>query len=115
MWMITTALTMTLLVGLAVDLGGQVYAKQRAQDLAAQAARTVPGDTPSSTPSRQHSCPPPRAGMTGTSLDPRIAAGQPGAACVRPPQPASGDLPSAAQDEVAADDEQGEGEYPRTE
>lgn len=39
-WMITTALTMTLLVGLAVDLGGQVYAKQRAQDLAAQAARS---------------------------------------------------------------------------
>ena len=28
-------------------------------------------------------------------------------------QAASGDLLSAAQDEVAADDEQGEGEYPR--
>lgn len=64
--------------------------------------------------------------MTGTSLDPRIAAGQPGAVCVSLTQPASaesagvsqrqaasGDLPSAAQDEVAADDEQGEGEYPR--
>ena len=38
-WAITTAMTLTLLVGLAVDLGGQVYAKQRAQDIAAQAAR----------------------------------------------------------------------------
>lgn len=38
-WMITTALTMMLLLGLAVDLGGQVQAKQRAQDIAAQAAR----------------------------------------------------------------------------
>lgn len=38
-WMITTALTMILLIGLAVDLGGQVHAKQRAQDIAAEAAR----------------------------------------------------------------------------
>ncbi len=38
-WMITASLVMTILVGLAVDLGGQVYAEQRAQDLAAQAAR----------------------------------------------------------------------------
>lgn len=38
-WMISTALTMVLLVGLAVDLSGQVHAKQRAQDIAAQAAR----------------------------------------------------------------------------
>jgi len=38
-WAITTAMTLTLLAGLAVDLGGQVYAKQRAQDVAAQAAR----------------------------------------------------------------------------
>ena len=30
---------MIILAGLAVDLGGQVYAKQRAQDIAAQAAR----------------------------------------------------------------------------
>lgn len=37
--MITTALTLVLLVGLAVDLGGQVHAKQRAQDIAAEAAR----------------------------------------------------------------------------
>ena len=56
--------------------------------------------------------------MTGTSLDPRIAAGQPEPADpggIRRHQAASGDLPSAAQDEVADDDEQGEGEYPRTE
>lgn len=38
-WMITTAVVMILLVGLAVDLSGQVYAKQRAQDVAAEAAR----------------------------------------------------------------------------
>jgi Flp pilus assembly protein TadG len=38
-WMITTALTLVLLVGLAVDLSGRVYAKQRAQDIAAEAAR----------------------------------------------------------------------------
>jgi Flp pilus assembly protein TadG len=38
-WMITTALTLMLLVGLAVDLGGQVHAKQRAQNIAAEAAR----------------------------------------------------------------------------
>jgi len=38
-WMITTALTMVLLVGLAVDLGGQVLAKQHAQVVALEAAR----------------------------------------------------------------------------
>lgn len=38
-WMATTSLAMTMLVGLAVDLGGQVHAQQRAHDLAAQAAR----------------------------------------------------------------------------
>ena len=38
-WMITTALSLVLLVGLAVDSGGQVHAKQRAQDIAAEAAR----------------------------------------------------------------------------
>ncbi|MHB1010958.1 MAG: TadE/TadG family type IV pilus assembly protein [Cellulomonas sp.] len=38
-WMITTALTMIVLVGLAVDLGGQVLAKQRAQVIAFEAAR----------------------------------------------------------------------------
>nr|WP_242511299.1 pilus assembly protein [Cellulomonas sp. HLT2-17] len=37
--MITTALTMVLLVGLAVDLGGQVLAKQHAQVVAFEAAR----------------------------------------------------------------------------
>jgi len=39
LWMITTALTMVLLVGLAVDLGGQVLAKQHAQVVAFEAAR----------------------------------------------------------------------------
>ena len=38
-WMITTAMTMILLVGLAVDLSGRVLAKQRAQSIAAEAAR----------------------------------------------------------------------------
>ncbi|MGV1029839.1 MAG: pilus assembly protein TadG-related protein [Dermatophilaceae bacterium] len=38
-WMITTATAMVLMVGLAVDLSGQVHAKQRAQDIAAEAAR----------------------------------------------------------------------------
>ena len=37
--MVTTAMSMVLLVGLAVDLSGQVLAKQRAQDIAAEAAR----------------------------------------------------------------------------
>ncbi len=37
--MVTSAVSMIMLVGLAVDLGGQVYAAQRAQDVAAQAAR----------------------------------------------------------------------------
>lgn len=38
-WMATASAGMTLMVGLAVDLGGQVHAQQRAHDLAAQAAR----------------------------------------------------------------------------
>ena len=39
-WLVTSTFVMTMLVGLAVDLGGQVHAKQRAHDVAAQAART---------------------------------------------------------------------------
>lgn len=38
-WLALSSLVMMLLLGLAVDLGGQVHAKQRAHDLAAQAAR----------------------------------------------------------------------------
>lgn len=38
-WLAITSLAMMILVGLAVDLGGQVHAQQRAHDLAAQAAR----------------------------------------------------------------------------
>lgn len=38
-WLALAAFVMMILVGLAVDLGGQVHAKQRAHDLAAQAAR----------------------------------------------------------------------------
>jgi Flp pilus assembly protein TadG len=38
-WMITTGLSMILVTGLAVDLSGQVHAKQRAQSIAAEAAR----------------------------------------------------------------------------
>lgn len=39
-WLAISSLVMMLLVGLAVDLGGQVQAQQRAHDVAAQAART---------------------------------------------------------------------------
>jgi len=38
-WLVTSSFVMMMLVGLAVDLGGQVHAKQRAHDIAAQAAR----------------------------------------------------------------------------
>lgn len=40
LWLVMSTFVMMLLVGLAVDLGGQVHAKQRAHDIAAQAART---------------------------------------------------------------------------
>jgi Flp pilus assembly protein TadG len=39
LWMVTATFVMMVLIGLAVDLGGQVHAKERAQDIAAQAAR----------------------------------------------------------------------------
>lgn len=39
-WLVTASFVMMMLVGLTVDLGGQVHAKQRAHDIAAQAART---------------------------------------------------------------------------
>ena len=39
-WMVTASFVMMVLVGLAVDLGGQVHAKQRAHNIAAEAART---------------------------------------------------------------------------
>lgn len=38
-WLVTSSFAMIVLVGLAVDLGGQVHAQQRAHDVAAQAAR----------------------------------------------------------------------------
>lgn len=38
-WIATTGVVMIILVGLAVDLGGQVHAQQYARDVAAQAAR----------------------------------------------------------------------------
>jgi len=38
-WLVTSSFVMMVLVGLAVDLGGQVHAQQRAHDVAAQAAR----------------------------------------------------------------------------
>ncbi|HEY9563074.1 MAG TPA: pilus assembly protein TadG-related protein [Nocardioides sp.] len=38
-WVVTATIVMMTLVGLAVDLGGQVHAQQRAHDVAAQAAR----------------------------------------------------------------------------
>ena len=39
LWLVTASFVMMMLVGLAVDLGGQVHARQRAHDVAAQAAR----------------------------------------------------------------------------
>lgn len=39
-WLALSSFVMMALVGLAVDLGGQVHTQQRAHDLAAQAART---------------------------------------------------------------------------
>ena len=39
LWMVTASFVMMVLVGLAVDLGGQIHAKQRAHDVAAEAAR----------------------------------------------------------------------------
>lgn len=39
-WLATSSFVMMVLVGLAVDLGGQVHAKQRAHNIAAEAART---------------------------------------------------------------------------
>jgi Flp pilus assembly protein TadG len=38
-WLVTSSFVMMVLVGLAVDLSGQVHAQQRAHDVAAQAAR----------------------------------------------------------------------------
>lgn len=38
-WVVTATIVMMTLAGLAVDLGGQVHAQQRAHDVAAQAAR----------------------------------------------------------------------------
>jgi Flp pilus assembly protein TadG len=39
LWMVTAAMAMIILVGLAVDLGGQVLTRQHAGNVAAQAAR----------------------------------------------------------------------------
>ncbi|CUR54352.1 TadE/TadG family type IV pilus assembly protein [Nocardioides sp.] len=39
LWLVTASFVMIVLVGLAVDLGGQVHAQQRAHDVAAEAAR----------------------------------------------------------------------------
>lgn len=38
-WLAVSTFVMMMLVGLAVDLGGQVHAKERAHDIAAEAAR----------------------------------------------------------------------------
>lgn len=39
-WLVLSSFVMMMLVGLTVDLGGQVHAKQRAHNIAAEAART---------------------------------------------------------------------------
>ncbi len=41
LWLVTTGFTMIVLVGLAIDLGGQVHTQQRAHATAAQAARVA--------------------------------------------------------------------------
>lgn len=41
LWLATAGLAMIILVGLAVDLSGQVYAQQHARDVARQAARAA--------------------------------------------------------------------------
>lgn len=41
MWLALTTFVMMIVVGLAVDLGGQVHTQQRAHDLAAEAARAA--------------------------------------------------------------------------
>jgi Flp pilus assembly protein TadG len=51
-WMVTSTFVMMVLVGLAVDLGGQVHTQQRARDIAAQAAR-VGGQKVQSAPAVQ--------------------------------------------------------------
>jgi Flp pilus assembly protein TadG len=40
-WLALASFVMVVLVGVAVDLSGQVYAQQHARDMAAQAARTA--------------------------------------------------------------------------
>ncbi|HEX7395984.1 MAG TPA: TadE family protein [Propionibacteriaceae bacterium] len=40
-WLALASVVMIVLVGVAVDLSGQVYAQQHARDIAAQAARTA--------------------------------------------------------------------------
>ena len=40
-WLALASFVMIVLVGVAVDLSGQVYAQQHARDIAAQAARTA--------------------------------------------------------------------------
>lgn len=39
-WLVLASFAMVVVVGLAVDISGQVHAQQRARDVAAQAART---------------------------------------------------------------------------
>lgn len=41
LWMCLASVAMVLIVGIAVDLGGQIHAKQRAADIAAQATRAA--------------------------------------------------------------------------
>ena len=41
LWLVTTGFTMIVLVGLAIDLGGQVHTQQRAYAIAGEAARVA--------------------------------------------------------------------------
>ncbi len=78
-WLALAALALVLCVGIAVDLGGQVHAQQRARSIAAQAARTageevaaaqaIRGETPTvdvAAAKRAASAYLNRAGVTGT-------------------------------------------------
>ena len=40
-WMVLIVMVLTMVIGIAVDLSGQVNAKRRAGDVAAQAARAA--------------------------------------------------------------------------
>jgi Flp pilus assembly protein TadG len=51
LWMVTAAMAMIILTGLAVDLGGQVLSRQHVANVAAQAARAAASNCRPAAPS----------------------------------------------------------------